>query len=118
MNMRKPLYGSHNHDRHGKDARRRSHWPQCLGRREKRYIKDAMKILIRLRENNIFHGDAHPKNFMVDSNGTLKIIDFGLSEKAITPLDFLFLKDRLYELSEKEPVLIDILQSMWPTQNS
>ncbi len=93
--------------------------PNVSADEKKRYIKDAMKILIRLRENNIFHGDAHPKNFMVDSNGTLKIIDFGLSEKAITPLDFLFLKKRLYALSEIEPVLNDILQSMFErSQNS
>ena len=45
------------------------------------YIKDAETILRTLNNNNIYHGDAHVENFMIDNTGHLKIIDFGESFK-------------------------------------
>ena len=45
------------------------------------YIKDAETILRTLNDNNIYHGDAHVDNFMIDDTGHLKIIDFGKSFK-------------------------------------
>lgn len=96
---------------------------------KKRYINDAWQILILLNKNNIFHGDSHLKNFMVDSDQTLKIIDFGLAKKLVrhddavkprhsskffqaekTPMDFLMLKSRLLDLAEKHPDLRDIIK--------
>lgn len=45
------------------------------------YIEDAKTILQTLNDHNIYHGDAHVENFMIDDTGLLKIIDFGESFK-------------------------------------
>lgn len=44
------------------------------------YVKDAFEILHTLHQNNIYHGDSHLQNFMVDFNNKLKIIDFGFAK--------------------------------------
>ena len=104
--------------------------PEVSADKKKKYVNDAKKILIAMNLKNIFHRDPHPNNFMVDSNQTLKIIDFGLAEKlvkhddAVKPrhssklfqkkkipgYDFWFFNKKLAELANKYPVLLkDVL---------
>ena len=100
--------------------------PEVSADKKKGYIWDAKQILIALNLTGIFHRDPHPNNFMVDSNQTLKIIDFGLAEKlvkhddAVKPrhssklfqkkkipgYDFWFFNKKLAELANKYPVLL------------
>jgi tRNA A-37 threonylcarbamoyl transferase component Bud32 len=44
-----------------------------------RYLMGAIDIVRRLHENGILHGDPHLNNIMLDRNGRMSIIDFGLS---------------------------------------
>jgi predicted Ser/Thr protein kinase len=46
-----------------------------------KYQKKIIKILEILDENNIFHGDISPLNFMTDKKGNLYIIDYGLAKE-------------------------------------
>lgn len=39
-----------------------------------------IKIMEILDENNLFHGDVSPLNFMTDDNGEIQIIDYGMSK--------------------------------------
>jgi len=51
------------------------------------YILEAKSILKELNGINIQHRDCKLENFMIDGNGKLKIIDFGLAQK-FEPCDF------------------------------
>ena len=51
------------------------------------YIFEAKSILKELNGINIQHRDCKLENFMIDGNGKLKIIDFGLAQK-FEPCDF------------------------------
>ena len=51
------------------------------------YIKEAENIFNILNANNIYHEDSHMQNWMVGSDGLLKIIDFGLVGKFWNPVD-------------------------------
>ena len=42
------------------------------------YLQDIAEIVNLLHDNNIIHGDLHPKNFILSQN-KLYIVDFGLS---------------------------------------
>ena len=42
--------------------------------------KDMIEILKILDDNDIFHGDISPSNFILDNNNNLFIIDFGMSK--------------------------------------
>ncbi len=42
------------------------------------YVKEMAEIIKKLHENDIVHGDLHPKNFIRTDKG-LYVIDFGLS---------------------------------------
>lgn len=46
------------------------------------YFVNIIIILEQLRKDNIIHRDIKPANIMIQSNGYLKLIDFGLSKKA------------------------------------
>ena len=49
--------------------------------RVKFYAGQIVLALGYLHENNIMHRDLKPENMMVDADGYLKLIDFGLSKK-------------------------------------
>ena len=44
---------------------------------------NSIKILEFIHDYGIIHRDIKPQNFMLDKNGNLKIVDFGLSRKYI-----------------------------------
>lgn len=44
-----------------------------------RYLMGAIDLVRRLHENGILHGDPHLNNIMLDRDGRMSIIDFGLS---------------------------------------
>ncbi|KAI6694804.1 hypothetical protein NL676_022514 [Syzygium grande] len=48
----------------------------------RRLALDVARGLSYLHDKGIIHGDVKPSNFLVDSNGTLKVTDFGLSHRA------------------------------------
>ncbi|XP_048132978.1 serine/threonine-protein kinase STY13-like [Rhodamnia argentea] len=48
----------------------------------RRMALDAARGLSYLHERGIIHGDVKPSNLLMDTTGTVKIIDFGLSHRA------------------------------------
>ena len=44
------------------------------------YAANIVVILETLHENNVVHRDIKPENFLIDDQGFLKLIDFGLSK--------------------------------------
>ena len=51
------------------------------------YIQEAERIFNILNANNIYHEDSHMQNWMVNGDGRLKIVDFGLVRKFWNPVD-------------------------------
>ncbi len=51
------------------------------------YFIDVINAFVYLHENNILHRDIRPQNFMINSSGTLKIIDFGFGKRVINAQD-------------------------------
>lgn len=50
-------------------------------KRAKFYAAEVLMALDSLHENKILHRDLKPKNILLDSEGHVKLIDFGLSTK-------------------------------------
>ncbi|KAJ1816453.1 serine/threonine-protein kinase bud32 [Coemansia sp. RSA 2599] len=52
--------------------------------KEKQFMREVGGILYRMHANNIIHGDLTTSNILVDTEGRLVLIDFGLSQ--ISPM--------------------------------
>ncbi|XP_038055887.1 mitogen-activated protein kinase kinase kinase 20-like [Patiria miniata] len=64
-------------------ARHCEHWPEYM-QIESRWMKwaqDGARALQFIHQNKYQHGDVKSPNFLVTSDGTLKICDFGISRK-------------------------------------
>uniref|UniRef100_A0A166DG72 non-specific serine/threonine protein kinase n=2 Tax=Daucus carota subsp. sativus TaxID=79200 RepID=A0A166DG72_DAUCS len=46
----------------------------------RKYFRDVVSGLMYLHAHNIVHGDIKPDNLLITSSGTVKIIDFGVSQ--------------------------------------
>lgn len=46
----------------------------------RKYFRDVVSGLMYLHAHNIVHGDIKPENLLITSSGTVKIIDFGVSQ--------------------------------------
>lgn len=49
--------------------------------REKEYTNGVMELISKMHDNNVFHGDMHSGNIMVDWKNVPLMIDFGRSKK-------------------------------------
>lgn len=56
------------------------HMKESKGKLSTKIQKDMIKIFKTLDKIRIFHADPNPLNFMFDSKGNLKIIDFGFAK--------------------------------------
>ncbi len=56
------------------------HMKESKGKLSVKLQKDMIKIFKTLDKISIFHADPNPLNFMFDSKGDLKIIDFGFAK--------------------------------------
>jgi Kae1-associated kinase Bud32 len=76
----------------------------------RRELKSIGAYLGRLHANGITHGDYTPANFMVDNNGDIWLIDFGLADMTVSfeerALDLLLMKRSIpgseYRIVERE----------------
>jgi serine/threonine protein kinase len=66
------------------------------------YTKECIKLLKKMHRRDIYHGDCHLENFVLDKNNKLFLIDYGFS----CPISYLVkdktLKDRLKAKSKEE----------------
>ncbi len=62
------------------DAIRKESAHDLLPRMRKLLVSVA-RTYSRLHQQNVIHGDVHPRNLLVDEHGNVRILDFGLSRR-------------------------------------
>lgn len=50
------------------------------------YLKQMLDGILYCHSNRVIHRDLKPQNLLIDSNGNLKIADFGLARSFTVPL--------------------------------